>query len=87
MPRILVWKGYDSDALVESLRETGVSPVIPHVEAGEVRGLTKNLNRLGHLIENTFLERKHWRGVLTRYAKVSTSFLAAVSSRYAAIWA
>ncbi|MBN3014139.1 transposase, partial [Ruthenibacterium lactatiformans] len=42
--------------------------------------------RLRHLVENAFLHLKRWRGVATRYAKTTTSFLAAVQIRCIAIW-
>ncbi len=31
-----------------------------------------------HLVENAFLHLKRWRGIATRYAKNTASFLAAV---------
>ncbi len=40
-----------------------------------------------HLVENAFLHLKRWRGIATRYAKHTTSFLAAVQIRCIAIWA
>jgi len=38
------------------------------------------------LVENAFLALKRWRGIATRYAKLTTSFLAAVQIRCIAIW-
>ena len=42
------------------------------------REYDRYLYRLRHLLENAFLHLKRWRGVATRYAKTTTSFLAAV---------
>ncbi|MBN8708138.1 MAG: transposase, partial [Verrucomicrobia bacterium] len=39
-----------------------------------------------HLVENTFLHLKRWRGIATRYTKNAASFLAAVHIRCLAIW-
>ncbi|WP_337928933.1 transposase [Xenorhabdus sp. PR6a] len=42
--------------------------------------------RLRHWVENAFLHLKRWRGIATRYAKKSASFLAAVQIRCLALW-
>ncbi|MBN8709745.1 MAG: transposase, partial [Verrucomicrobia bacterium] len=42
--------------------------------------------KLRHLVENTFLHLKRWRGIATRYTKNAASFLAAVHIRCLAIW-
>lgn len=52
-----------------------------------MRGYDKYIYRLRHLVENAFLEWKRWRGIATRYAKNTASFLAAVHIRCIAIWA
>lgn len=46
-----------------------------------------DLYRLRHRIENAFLHLKRWRGIATRYAKNTGSFLAAVHMRCLALWA
>ncbi|MBD5646561.1 MAG: IS5 family transposase, partial [Desulfovibrio sp.] len=85
---LLADKGYDSDGLVESLQQAGVNPVIPPRKSRKrPRPYDKYLYRLRHLIENAFLELKRWRGIATRYAKNTASFLAAVHIRCIAIWA
>ena len=50
------------------------------------REYDRYLYRLRHLLENAFLHLKRWRGVATRYAKTTTSFLAAVQIHCIAIW-
>ncbi|MDR3349941.1 MAG: IS5/IS1182 family transposase, partial [Acidaminococcales bacterium] len=37
-------------------------------------------------VENAFLALKRWRGIATRYAKNTASFLPAVQVRCIAIW-
>ena len=53
----------------------------------EQREYDKDLYKLRHLIENAFLLLKRWRGIATRYAKLTSSFVAAVQIRCIAIWA
>ena len=85
---LLADKGYDSDALIESLKKDGIQPVIPpRKNRKHMRGYDKYIYRLRHLVENAFLEWKRWRGIATRYAKNTASFLAAVHIRCIAIWA
>ena len=52
----------------------------------EQRHYDKELYKLRHLVENA-LHLKRWRGIATRYAKCSASFLAAVHIRCIALWA
>ena len=48
--------------------------------------MTGALYKLRHLVENGFLEFKQWRGVATRYAKTTASYLAACQLRAVMIW-
>jgi len=50
------------------------------------RSYDEDLYKLRHLVENTFLYLKRWRGIATRYAKNSKSFLTAVQIRCIALW-
>ncbi len=50
------------------------------------REYDRELYRLRHLVENAFLHLKRWRGIATRYAKNSGSFLASVQIRCLALW-
>ena len=50
------------------------------------RSYDKELYQLRHLVENAFLHLKRWRGIATRYAKNTASFLAAVHVRCLALW-
>ena len=51
------------------------------------RGDNYYLYALRHWSENAFLKLKQWRGIATRCAKRTDSFLAAVQIRCIAIWA
>ena len=67
--------------------DAGMNIVIPAKRnRKQQREYDRYLYRLRHLVENAFLHLKRWRGIATRYAKTTTSFLAAVQIRCIAIW-
>jgi transposase len=81
-------KGYDSDEIVDLAQDSGMQVVIPpRKNRIEQREYDKYLYRLRHLVENAILQLKQWRGIATRYAKNTASFLAAAHIRCIAIWA
>ena len=85
---LLADKGYDSDAIVEQARQQGMTAVIPPRKNRTVqRSYDKDIYKLRHLVENAFLHLKRWRGIATRYAKNTASFLAAVQIRCLVLWA
>ena len=85
---LLADRGYDSDAIIEQAKKQGMEPVIPPRKNRKVqREYDKDLYTLRHLVENAFLHLKRWRGIATRYAKNTASFLAAVQIRCIALWA
>ena len=85
---LLADKGYDSDALVAEAEINGMKAVIPpRRNRKQPRDYDRELYRLRHLVENAFLHLKRWRGIATRYAKNTASFLAAVQIRCIALWA
>jgi transposase len=59
----------------------------PRRNRKEPRDYDRDLYKLRHLVENAFLHLKRWRGIATRYAKNTASFLAAVQIRCIALWA
>ena len=81
-------KGYDSDEIVDEAQKADMQPVIPpRKNRKHQREYDKHLYQLRHLVENAFMHLKQWRGIATRYAKNTASFLAAVHIRCIAIWA
>ena len=81
-------RAYDTDALVEHILQQGMNAVIPPKKNRKhQRQYDKYLYKLRHLVENAFLDLKRWRGIATRYAKNTASFLAAVQIRCIALWA
>ena len=64
-----------------------MKPQIPPKSNRKIqREYDKTLYRLRHLVENAFLHLKRWRGIATRYAKNTSSFLAAVHIRCIDLW-
>jgi transposase len=85
---LLADKGYDTDAILEQAKNQGMESVIPPKKNRKVqREYDEELYKLRHLVENAFLHLKRWRGIATRYAKNTASFLAAVHIRCIALWA
>uniref|UniRef100_S0DF81 Putative transposase n=1 Tax=termite gut metagenome TaxID=433724 RepID=S0DF81_9ZZZZ len=84
---LLADRGYDTDAIIAQASAVGMAVVIPPKKnRKELREYDKDLYKLRHLVENAFLHLKRWRGIATRYAKNTASFLAAVHIRCLAIW-
>ena len=84
---LLADNGYDSDAIVVQAETSGIKVVIPSRQnRKQPRDYDRDLYQRRHLVENAFLHLKRWRGIATRYAKNTASFLAAVHIRCIAIW-
>jgi len=80
-------RGYDSNKIIEKAISQGMKVVIPPKKNRLVqRDYDKYLYKLRHLVENAFLHLKRWRGIATRYAKNTASFVAAVQIRCVALW-
>jgi transposase len=85
---LLADRGYDTNALIDSATSSGMQIVIPPKRNRKApREYDEYLYRLRHLVENAFLHLKRWRGIATRYAKNTASFVAAVQIRCIALWA
>ena len=76
---LLADKAYDADALIQTLEERGITPVIPS-KANRVtpRQTDFALYRERNLVERFFNKLKHFRAIATRYDKTARNFLAAV---------
>ena len=80
-------RAYDTDVILGTCARQGIEAVIPAKRHRKhVRKHDEHLYRHRHLVENAFLWLKRWRGIATRYAKNTSSFLAAVQIRCLAIW-
>lgn len=84
---LLADKGYDSNAIIEHAIKQGMKVEIPPKKNRiEQRNYDQELYKLRHLVENAFLHLKRWRGIATRYAKHTASFLAAVQIKCIELW-
>lgn len=82
---LLADKGHDSDAIVAQAALQQLSVVIPPKKnRSEQRAYDKARYRIRHMVENTFLHLKRWRGIATRYAKYKAS---GTHIRCFALWA
>jgi transposase len=76
---LLADKGYDADYIVAKAKSEGMESVIPPRKNRKVkRYYDHEIYRLRCLVENAFLRLKRWRGIATRYAKNSKSFLSSI---------
>ncbi|MDR2151137.1 MAG: transposase, partial [Spirochaetaceae bacterium] len=79
---LLADRGYDVNHVVDTACAGGIKVVIPSKRSRKVvRTYDKEQYKKRHLIENIFRWLKQWRGIATRYAKRSDSFLAALYLR------
>ena len=86
--KLLADKVYDTDEILAQAENQGMEAVIPPKKnRKEQRAYDKELSKARHLIENAFLHLKRWRGIATRYAKNTASFLAAIQIRCIFLWA
>ncbi|HIS93197.1 MAG TPA: IS5 family transposase, partial [Candidatus Alectryocaccomicrobium excrementavium] len=73
---LLADRGYDSRRVIEKALRAGTNVVIPpRKNRKEQRDYDRYLYKLRHLVENAFLHLKRWRGIATRYAKLTSSFV------------
>jgi transposase len=72
-------KAYDADALVDTLTQRGITPVIPPTASRAIkRACDFALYCERNLIERFFNKLKHFRAIATRYDKLARNFLAGV---------
>ncbi|WP_425364712.1 IS5 family transposase [Candidatus Tisiphia endosymbiont of Mystacides longicornis] len=81
-------KAYDTNSIVEFAEQANIIPVIPSKRNRKIqREIDKDLYKLRHIIENTFQKFKEWRGIATRYAKNTKSYMAGLCLRGLLMWA
>ena len=84
---LLADKAYDTNEIIDVATERGMNPVIPpKCNRRAKRRYDRALYKLRHLVENAFRNLKEWRGVATRYAKRTASYLAACQIRALTLW-
>lgn len=85
---VIADKAYDADdRVVQPLEQAGIEVVIPpRSQRRTPRKYDQELYKARHLIENFFSKLKHFRGIATRYDKLSRNFLAALQFAAMLIW-
>jgi len=85
---LLADRGYDTNEIINYAIAHKMNVVIPSKKnRNEQRSYDRYLYKMRHLVENTFLHLKRWRGITTRYCKNTASFLAAVHCCCIFLWA
>jgi transposase len=80
-------KGYDSNQILDFIRQQGAVAVIPpRSNRKALRGYDRELYKQRNLIERTFNKLKHWRRIATRYDRKSSYFLSALYLVSAVTW-
>lgn len=80
-------RAYDTNALIEYLYQQGAQAVIPPKRNRTTkREYDTALYEYRHLVENTFLKLKQFRGIATRYAKSVSCFVGAIHLASIVLW-
>lgn len=81
-------KGYDSNAIVESIeREGGEAVIPPRAHRKEPRCYDKALYTARNLVERFFLKLKDFRRIATRYERLSKTYTAMICLAASVFWA
>lgn len=78
--KLIADKAYDTDANRARLSTAGVDTVIPGQRRGSrpLPAYDKASYQARHLVENTIVDLKQFRGIATRYCKLAATYLALV---------
>jgi transposase len=84
---VLADKGYDSDAFVQRIDQTGAVAVIPpRKNRNTPRDYDRELYKERNLVERLFQKLKHFRRVATRYERLARNYQAMLSLAASLIW-
>ena len=84
---LLADRGYDSDAIRQSMNDRCVTPVIPMRKSRKLRkAVDRQLYKLRNLVERCFNKLKNARRVATRYDKTAESFLGFIDITSIRLW-
>ena len=80
-------RGYDSDAVLNLIRQAGARAHIPILRRRLVRrSVDHAIYRQRNLIERFFNKLKHFRRIATRFDKLARNYLAAVLLASTRLW-
>jgi transposase len=84
---VLADKGYDSDAFVLKLKQSGAEIVIPsRINRKVRREIDEHLYKERHLIECCIGKLKHFRRVFSRFDKLAKNYLSFIYFASTIIW-
>ena len=84
---LLADRGYDTNAVLKTVEEAGIEAVSPpKSNRKEQRKYNEEIYENRYQIENTFLKLKRWRGIATRYAKTTASYIAGLQICCMYLW-
>lgn len=84
---VIADKGYDADALVETIETSGAAANIPpRSNRKHPRDYDRHRYKARHLIENLFARLKQFRRLATRYDKLAIQFAAFVILASICVW-
>ncbi len=84
---VLADKGYDADALIDSIQAGGAIAVIPPKRNRVVsRSYDRHLYKDRNLVERFFNRIKQFRRIATRYEKLARNYLSFLNLVCAYIW-
>ena len=79
--------GYDSNALLQAIRDKGMRPVIhSKPERKTPRRLDRKYYRKRYLVEVFFHQLKRFRAIATRYDKTARNYLSLIQLACATLW-
>ena len=80
-------KAYDTNHIIDLAKESSINTVIPSKRNRKIqRAIDKDLYKLRHIVKNTFQKFKEWRGIATRYAKNTKSYMAGLCLKGLLMW-
>lgn len=81
-------KGYDSDSFRAFIKANGSIANIPRKENSKTGNghMDWCLYKYRHLVENTFLRIKRYRGIATRYDKLARNYASNVALAFVIMW-
>ena len=84
---LLADRGYDTNEIIQEAASRKMEVVIPAKKNRKVqREYNRKIYGNRHKIGNTFLKLKRWRGIASRYAKTTSSYMAAVQICCMFLW-
>ena len=85
---VIADRGYDSDAVLELIRQAGARAHIPSLSRRLIQRTVDHATyRQRNLVERFFNKLKHFRRIATRFDKLARNYLAAVLVASIRLWA